>query len=161
MYSGYQENAETAFLKAFTADTGIKVELMRLVPNQLSERVLSEQGAHKLGADVIRTSDYDIADGFTHAGVWQPYVVPGTKDLKEVAIQDGNFSRVLNVVQTFGYNTQLVSPEEAPKSWANLLDPKWPGRLASRRVPREDPWQHSTASSKPKWIVTTGRNWRR
>jgi iron(III) transport system substrate-binding protein len=129
LYSGYQENAEAAFLEAFTADTGIKVELMRLVPNRLAERVLSEQGAGKLAADVIRTSDYDIADSFTKAGVWEPYVVPGTEDLEEVVIQDGNFSRVLNVVQTFGYNTQLVSPEEAPKSWADLLDPKWAGKI--------------------------------
>ncbi|GAA3666707.1 hypothetical protein GCM10023081_01950 [Arthrobacter ginkgonis] len=129
LYSSYQESAEQAYLEAFTADTGIKVELMRLVPARLSERVLSEQGAGKLTADVIRTSDYDIVDNFSKSGVFAPYVVPGTEDLDEVVIQDGNFSRVLNVVQTFGYNTQLVSPEDAPKSWADLADEKWKGKM--------------------------------
>ncbi|WOF22858.1 extracellular solute-binding protein [Microbacterium betulae] len=30
---------------------------------------------------------------------------------------------------TFVYNTDLVSEEEAPKSWEDLLDPKWKGQL--------------------------------
>ncbi len=129
LYSGYQESNEKEFIAAFTKDTGIKVNLMRLVPARLSERVLSEQGADKLGADVIRTSDYDIVDGFAKAGVWDPYVVPGTGTLKDVVIEGGKFSRVAAVVQTFGYNTQVVSEADAPKSWADLLDPKWAGKI--------------------------------
>ncbi|MGU3586028.1 ABC transporter substrate-binding protein [Rhodococcus sp. C26F] len=129
LYSSYQESNEQAFIEAFTRDTGIKVDLMRLVPARLAERVLSEQGAGRLNADVIRTSDYDIVDSFTDAGVWNPYVVPGTEELEEVVIQDGNFSRVTNVVQTFGYNTRAVTEEEAPTSWADLLDEKWRGKI--------------------------------
>lgn len=129
LYSAYQESNEQAFIAAFTRDTGIEVDLMRLVPARLGERVLSEHGAGRLGADVIRTSDYDIVDSFTKAGVWDPYVVPGTEELEEVVIQDGNFSRVTNVVQTFGYNTRVVSEEDAPTSWADLLDEKWSGKI--------------------------------
>ena len=29
-----------------------------------------------------------------------------------------------------GYNTELVKPEDAPKSYADLLDPKWKGKIA-------------------------------
>ena len=28
-----------------------------------------------------------------------------------------------------GYNTRLVKPEDAPKSYADLLDPKWAGKI--------------------------------
>src|SRR5882724_10636757 len=28
-----------------------------------------------------------------------------------------------------GYNTKLLKPEEAPKSFADLLDPKWSGKI--------------------------------
>lgn len=129
LYSGYQESNEKEFIAAFTKDTGIKVSLMRLVPARLSERVLSEQGAGKLGADVIRTSDFEIVDGFDKAGVWDPYVVPGTEAMKDVVVAGGKFSRVAAVVQTFGYNTKLVSEADAPKSWADLLDPKWAGKI--------------------------------
>ena len=31
--------------------------------------------------------------------------------------------------QPIGYNTDLVKPEEAPKSFADLLDPKWKGKI--------------------------------
>ena len=30
---------------------------------------------------------------------------------------------------TIGYNTSLVTAEEAPKSYADLLDPKWKGKI--------------------------------
>lgn len=129
LYSAYQESNEKEIIAAFTKDTGIKVNLMRLVPSRLSERVLSEQGAGKLAADVIRSSDFDIVDGFTKAGVWDPYIVKGTEALEDVVVQKGNFSRVSAVVQTFGYNTQLVKEADAPKSWADLLDPKWAGKI--------------------------------
>jgi iron(III) transport system substrate-binding protein len=28
-----------------------------------------------------------------------------------------------------GYNTNLVKPEDAPKSFADLLDPRWAGKM--------------------------------
>src|SRR5690349_22892999 len=31
-----------------------------------------------------------------------------------------------------GYNTRLVKPEDAPKSFADLLDPKWSGKIEQR-----------------------------
>jgi iron(III) transport system substrate-binding protein len=33
------------------------------------------------------------------------------------------------LVSPIGYNTNLVKPEEAPKSFADLLDPKWKGKI--------------------------------
>jgi iron(III) transport system substrate-binding protein len=32
-------------------------------------------------------------------------------------------------VETIGYNTNLVKAEDAPKSYADLLDPKWQGKI--------------------------------
>src|SRR6201995_4159955 len=32
-------------------------------------------------------------------------------------------------LSSIAYNTRLVKPEEAPKSWADLLDPKWAGKM--------------------------------
>ena len=33
------------------------------------------------------------------------------------------------MLSVIGYNTNLVKPEEAPKSHADLLDPKWKGKM--------------------------------
>jgi len=36
-------------------------------------------------------------------------------------------------VSLFAHNTKLVSPQDAPKKWEDLLDPKWQGRIAVAR----------------------------
>ena len=129
LYSGYTESSENALVAAFTKDTGIKVNVVRLTPNKLAERVLSEKGAGKLGADVIRTSDYRIAKSIEDAGAWQSYDVPGASAFKDVSIDGGKFTRMFDSVYTIGYNTQLVKAADAPKSWADVVDGKWQGKL--------------------------------
>jgi len=43
--------------------------------------------------------------------------------------EDGKYVGVELFVLGFSYNTDLVSEEEAPKTWADLLDPKWEGKI--------------------------------
>lgn len=128
-YTGWTESCESAFVAAFTKDTGIKVNFVRLTPNKLAERVLSEQGAGKLGADVIRTSDYRIAKSMDDAKVWQSYDVPGAAQFEDLSVDGGQFTRVFNSTYTLGYNTQLVKEADAPKSWADAVNGKWQGKL--------------------------------
>jgi iron(III) transport system substrate-binding protein len=42
---------------------------------------------------------------------------------------DGQFATFRAWLCVLGYNTNLVKAEEAPKSFADLLDPKWAGKL--------------------------------
>jgi iron(III) transport system substrate-binding protein len=129
LYSGYTESSEKALIDAFTKDTGIKVNLVRLTTNKLAERVLSEQGAGKLGADVIRTSDYRISKSLEDAKVWKNYEVPGAAQFKDVSVDGGQFTRMFNSIYTIGYNTQLVKEADAPKSWADAVSGKYQGKL--------------------------------
>lgn len=135
LYSGYVENSEKEVIKAFTEDTGIKVSLVRLVPNRLLERVLSEQGAGKLGADVIRMSEFSSVNAMKDAGAFTPYKVPNYDQLDDTVKYDGGqFYRVFDPAFTFAYNTALVSEADAPKSWHDLLDPKWKGKIGTTQV---------------------------
>jgi len=43
--------------------------------------------------------------------------------------EDGYYAGVEMFVLGFAYNTELVSEEEAPKTWEDLLDPKWEGKI--------------------------------
>ncbi|MGN1400025.1 MAG: ABC transporter substrate-binding protein [Bacillus sp. (in: firmicutes)] len=47
----------------------------------------------------------------------------------KVKHQDGNYVGVEVFVLGFTYNTELVTEEEAPKTWDDLLDPKWKGKI--------------------------------
>jgi iron(III) transport system substrate-binding protein len=89
LYSGYVENSEKEVIKAFTQDTGIKVNLVRLVPNRLLERVLSEQGAGKLGADVVRTSEFSSVSAMDKAGAFTEHKVPDFDQLDDTVKYDG------------------------------------------------------------------------
>jgi iron(III) transport system substrate-binding protein len=42
---------------------------------------------------------------------------------------DGMFASFRVWLSIIAYNTNLVKPEEAPKSFADLLDPKWKGKI--------------------------------
>lgn len=131
LYTSYQESSETEFLKAFTNDTGIKVEMMRLVPAQLTERVLAETGAGKLPADIIRVSDHKLVQKMADADVWQNYIPEASKSLSpEIVVNDGEVVKALYPIFTFSYNTNLVSTEDAPTSWADLADTKWAGKIS-------------------------------
>ncbi len=43
--------------------------------------------------------------------------------------EDGYYVGTEMFVLGFAYNTELVSEEEAPKTWDDLLDPKWEGKI--------------------------------
>jgi iron(III) transport system substrate-binding protein len=43
--------------------------------------------------------------------------------------RDGMYATSCAWTEAIGYNTNLVKPEEAPKSYADLLDPKWTGKM--------------------------------
>lgn len=122
IYTGYQEANQQAINDAFTEDTGIKVNFIRDVANKLSERILSESGANQLGADVIITSDYKVANGFDEAGIWDSYVPAAIEDMEELQHNDGKFVTFANVPVTFAYNTTNIAPEDAPTSWKDLLN---------------------------------------
>lgn len=129
VYTGYQEANQHVLNEAFTEDTGIKVQYVRDVTNKLSERVLSEAGAGQLGADVVITSDYKVANGFDEAGIWDTFIPSAVEDMPEVHHNDGKFVTFANVPVTFAYNTNNVSEEDAPTSWKDLLDPANAGKI--------------------------------
>ncbi|MBL5768991.1 ABC transporter substrate-binding protein [Heyndrickxia sporothermodurans] len=52
-----------------------------------------------------------------------------TEDGIKLKHQDGKYVGVEMFVLGFSYNTELVKPEEAPKTWEDLLDPKWKGKI--------------------------------
>jgi iron(III) transport system substrate-binding protein len=42
---------------------------------------------------------------------------------------DGMHANLVRLDEVIGYNTNLVKREDAPKSYADLLDPKWMGKI--------------------------------
>lgn len=133
LYTAVSEVVERQYANQFTADTGVNVEILRLVPSRLTERILSEFGAGRLAADVIRTTEPGLVNDLAAVGVFAEYRVPFEETLYEdaKASPEGLFYLWSSPAYSIGYNTALISPADAPTSWADLLDPRFQGRLGT------------------------------
>ena len=111
---------------------GIKVEVQRTGSQRILQRVMQEQQANLKLVDVIHTSDAGhfvllkekkLLMKYTPAGI--DAFPAGFKD------KDGYYFTLRATVNVIAYNTKLVSAAEAPKTWKDLLDPKWKGKLVT------------------------------
>lgn len=131
LYTSAGEDYERQFTDRFKEQTGVEVKMVRLVVNRLSERVLSEHGANKLAADVIRMSDAPTVKSLQDAGVYQSHRVPfdARLDGNAKVSREGYYYRYSSSVYTVGHNAELVKGADRPTSWKDLVNPKWRGKV--------------------------------
>ena len=110
---------------------GITVKVERSGSERVFQRVSQEYGSSIYNADVIETSDAVHFLLFKRSG-WLAQAVPAevAKDWPADAKDpDGYYAAYRAHLSVIGYNTQQVKAEDAPKSHADLLNPKWRGRM--------------------------------
>ena len=110
---------------------GIKVQVERSGAERVFQRINQEYGSKIYAVDVIETSDAVHFIHFKRNGWLQPAVPSDVAKFwpKEAKDPDGQFAAYRAHLSVIAYNTKLVTKEEAPKSYADLLDPKWKGRM--------------------------------
>ncbi|WP_249151451.1 extracellular solute-binding protein [Bradyrhizobium liaoningense] len=121
-----------AVLKSFESKYGIKVESLDLRASELAERVRTEQSAGRfLGDTEIITTTMIEEQLKTGDYVQKVGAIPNVANLRE-PFKASDVS-VPAYVQPMGIliNTRLVKPDEEPKSWNDLNDPKWKGKILS------------------------------
>ena len=107
----------------------IKADFYRGSGNQLVVRTLMEHRLGRLAADVITVGTENIM-ALKRAGVFARYHSPEEQFFpRDQYDKDGTFHADSLGLATIAYNHQLVKKEEAPKSYNDLLDPKWRGSL--------------------------------
>src|SRR3982075_3389183 len=115
-----------------TAYPGVKVEVHRTGSQRILQRMMQELQANIKNVDVVHTSDAGhyvllkekkLLMRYTPAGV--DVFGAGFKD------KDGYHYGLRATVNVIAYNTKVVSPADAPRTWKDLLDPKWRGRLVT------------------------------
>lgn len=119
-----------ALANKFQQDTGIHVELLRTGGSAVLRRILSEIKAGSPGADVLTFSDAAAAEDMANQGLFAPFKPVGfDKVLDEVKDKDGRW--IAQRIQVLGmpYRTDLVKPEDRPKTWSDLKNPKYKGKM--------------------------------
>ena len=111
---------------------GIKVEIFQAGGSQILSKVAAELAAGGLKADIVDYSDGAAIIAQAHNGLFARYTpensagIPAQlKDSDGYWVSSGAF-----LTTTIAYNTSAVGAADAPKSWRDLLDPKWKGKVA-------------------------------
>jgi iron(III) transport system substrate-binding protein len=110
---------------------GIDVQVERAGAERVFQRIGQEYSSGIYNADVIETSDAVHFLLFKKQG-WLEAAVPSEVAKlwpAEARDPDGFYAAFRAHLSVIGYNTQLVKKEDAPKSYADLLDPKWKGKM--------------------------------
>jgi iron(III) transport system substrate-binding protein len=118
--------------KAFEAQfAGIEVQIERAGSERLFQRVDQEFAAGIRAADVINSSDASHFITWKKNGWLAPFVSEDIARhfLAEYRDPDGMFATTRIWLSSIAYNTNLVRPADAPKSFADLLDPRWAGKM--------------------------------
>ncbi len=117
-------------LDAFAQKYGIKVKTWRAGSEAMQQRLMAESRAGKAEVDIVVNTATDTEANHREKmlqEVWSPH----QQDLVEHALPKHRQWAAFNLdVFTAAYNTKLVRKEDLPKTYQDLLDPKWKGRLA-------------------------------
>ena len=107
----------------------IKVQYSRATNSDVALKITNEARAHRVQADVFdgTNSIYPLLDAKLVASYHPKAAADYPADLKDPA----GMWTVMNVFfLTTAYNTNMVKPNEVPKTYDDLLDPKWKGKIA-------------------------------
>lgn len=110
---------------------GIAVRVERTGAERLFQRLGQEYASGIHAVDVVNSSDASHLIVWKRDGILAPFVPEDVAKFYPVDHKDadGQFASFRIGLCVMGYNTNLVKPDEAPKSYADLLDPKWKGKL--------------------------------
>lgn len=127
MYSSNENTLNTLVADAFQKQTGIRVDVVSAGSGVLLRRMTSE--AANPQADVV----WGIGAALLHQNrkYFQPYVAK-ERDAVPAQYRDPDdlwLGTNLHIL-TINENTASIPADQGPKSWADLLDPKWKGKLA-------------------------------
>ena len=118
--------------KSFEAKyPGVAVRVERSGAERVFQRIGQEYASNIHAADVANSSDAAHFIAWKKGNLLEAYVPEDVGKFypAEHKDPDGMFASFRVWVCIIAYNTNLVKKEEAPKSFADLLDPKWKGKI--------------------------------
>src|SRR4051812_15449091 len=131
-YSALELNVGERLAKTFEAKyPGISVRVERSGAERIFQRIAQEQASGINAVDVANSTDPAHYLDWKKNGWLAPYVPEDVAAHfpSDQVDPDGMYATSCAWLEAIGYNTYLVKREDAPKSYADLLDPKWQGKI--------------------------------
>lgn len=129
MYKDTISDLKPRLEKAFP---GIKFQWYQAGSEDIAAKVQSEIMAGALQADVLISSDRFWYEEMSNNGNLHSYksasAAPINKQLKHA---DGFYTTVSIPVMVMAYNSEAVRPNDAPKTFKEMMNPKWKGKFTT------------------------------
>lgn len=118
--------------KLFESETGIRVEIFRSGGSAILRRFLQEQQAGRIAVDVLTTSDPAASADLARKGIFLPFKPENFDKLPAEAKEPSGayVAQRLNMI-TILVRQDKVPAAETPKTWSDLVDPKYKGRMVT------------------------------
>jgi iron(III) transport system substrate-binding protein len=129
LYTTIAEKDLPTLLGPFEVEHGIKVSVWRAGTDRILQRTMSEAAAGRYDVDVIHFGSPEM-EALAREEILLPVDSPVHADLQPGSVPPHKqWAATLLSVWVQAYNTNLVSRDELPKTYRDLLDPKWKGKL--------------------------------
>jgi len=134
-YSG-QLSAETseAVGRGFTERfPGVKVNVVRSTSQVAFQRLSQDMRAQAPQCDVFASTDFGHYSFLKRQGAlmqFRPHNADGLLDILKISDPDNYYQSSYMGLYLLAYNTQKVAEADAPKTWLDVLDPRWKDQIA-------------------------------
>jgi len=110
---------------------GVKVRVERTGSERIYQRIEQERGSNIFAVDVVNSADAAHFIVWKRNGWLAAYLPEEAASHFPAAYRDQDAMHITTRIwlSSLGYNTNLVSANDAPKSYADLLDPRWMGKI--------------------------------
>ena len=130
VYTAHKASIVDRLLPLFEAETGLKVDVVKMGTSDVIRRANAEKD--NPAADVIWSITGSALDENEH--LLEPYQSKHQGAIQQQFLGSQNWTPYTAVVYVVVANSKLVASDQMPKSWADLVAPKWKGQLASARA---------------------------
>src|SRR5262245_18808250 len=130
LYTSAPMGAAQKVANAFQQKYGITVELFRSGGTQVLRRFMMEQESNATSADVLVSSDPAAVLHLTAKGMFTTFKPDGFDKVPEpFRDPNGNYvAQRISVISIYG-RTDIIPPNDMPKTWDDLLNPRFKGKL--------------------------------
>ncbi len=134
-YCHENEAGTAGIMEGFHKDfPKIKTSYVRAQTGALYNKIVSERSAGRFDVDILQLSDLAPAADFQKRGGYEIYLSPeiDAYQADHLSTPRGAFFWTGVSFAGISYNKVKVKPEEAPKSWKDLLDPRWKNAMSCK-----------------------------
>jgi iron(III) transport system substrate-binding protein len=129
LYTTIAEKDLPTLIKPFESKYGVKVTVWRAGTSNVLQRAVQETAAKRYDVDVIHIGAPEM-EALAREQVLLPITSPVQNDLQPGSVPaHRQWAATLLSVWVQAYNTKLINQASLPKTYRDLLDPKWKGKL--------------------------------